>query len=52
MPKELSDFVGYKFLAYSSNGAFHVISYIAKVRGRKVYGYFSWKLGKYVEEPA
>ena len=51
MPKQLKEFIGYKFLAYSSNGTFAITSYIAKVKGRKVYGYFSWKLGKYIEEP-
>lgn len=41
---------GYKFLALSENGTFHVTSYIARKSGRKIYGYFDYKLNKYIEE--
>lgn len=42
---------GYNFKAYSSNGAFKITSYIAHIKGRRVYGYWSEALSKYVEEP-
>lgn len=50
--KTLNQFSGYWFLSYSSNGNFEICSYIAKVNGRKVYGYYDYKLKQYVEEPA
>jgi len=40
--------LGYNLLAYSSNGAFEVTSFIAKIKGKKVYGSFAYDLNKYV----
>ena len=48
--KRQNEFIGYRFLAFSSNGEY-INSYIAKIRGRKVYGYYDWKQERYVEEP-
>lgn len=50
--KNFNDFTkdGYNILACSSDGNFMVTSYIAKRRGRKIYGYFNHKKGEYVEQ--
>ena len=43
---------GYKLLAYSSDGAFNVTSFIAIYAKHKVYGFFDHKLNRYVIQPA
>jgi hypothetical protein len=48
--KETRDFIGYNFLAISTNGANRLTAYIAKIKGRKIYGFYDYQLGEYVEE--
>jgi len=46
-PEELAA-KGYKLKAYSMNDK--VNSYIAVIKGRKVYGYYDYKQNCYIEE--
>lgn len=50
--KEPKTFIedGYDLQAMSANGRNHVTSYIAKHKGRRVYGYYDYQKAKYVEE--
>lgn len=49
--KEMSEFGGkYKMLAVSTNGANKVCSYIAKKKGRRIYGCYDYQKAKYNEE--
>lgn len=50
--KKVKDFTGYQWLARSENGAFNVVSYIAMVKGKKIYGYYDYQAGIYWEERA
>jgi hypothetical protein len=47
--KELEN-IGYKLEAVSANAISLVYSYIAIVKGKKIYGFWSYKLNKYIEE--
>lgn len=41
---------GYRMQAASTNGRNHVTSYIARRKGRRVYGYYDYQKAEYVEE--
>lgn len=43
---------GYHLQAMSTNGRNHVTSYIAKHKGRRIYGRYNYQTAKYVEEIA
>ncbi len=43
---------GLKFKAVSTNGDFEITSYIATRNGRKVYGYYNYQTGNYIESKA
>lgn len=41
-----------QLLAYSSDGAFRVPSYIVLRRGRRIYGRYNYQTARYEESPA
>jgi septal ring-binding cell division protein DamX len=41
---------GYRLQASSTSGRNHVTSYIAKHKGRRVYGYYDYQKAEYIEE--
>lgn len=41
---------GYQLQAASTNGRNHVTSYIAKRKGRRVYGHYDYQKAEYIEE--
>ncbi|MCC2248920.1 hypothetical protein JUJ52_02975 [Virgibacillus sp. AGTR] len=41
---------GYQLQAMSTNGNNLISSYIAKYKGKRIYGYYDYQKGEYIEE--
>ncbi|MGX1195796.1 hypothetical protein [Metabacillus sp. SLBN-84] len=41
---------GYQLQAASTNGRNHVTSYIARLKNKRVYGFYDYQKGQYAEE--